>query len=108
MSFRSHRRRAAHGDAHSCLGEPSRRLRPHRQPAAGGGWGEVWGEEAEGGPAGAAHSSVPGPDGGAHPAAGAVGARQGEASEPHRVPGHVSAEEQVSVRRQKLIRSSPA
>lgn len=34
--------------------------------------------EAEGGPAGAADQSIPGPDGGPHPAAGPVGARQGQ------------------------------
>lgn len=34
--------------------------------------------EAEGGPAGSAHQSVPGPDRGAHPAAGPVGAGQGQ------------------------------
>lgn len=34
--------------------------------------------EAESGPAGAADPGVPGPDGGPDPAAGAVGARQGQ------------------------------
>lgn len=34
--------------------------------------------EAEGGSAGAADQSVPGPDSGPHPATGPVGARQGE------------------------------
>ena len=34
--------------------------------------------EAEGGPSGAADPGLPGPDGGSHPAAGPVGARQGE------------------------------
>lgn len=42
--------------------------------------------EAEGGSAGAAHQSLPGPDGGPHPAAGPVGARQGQVSTPPPLP----------------------
>lgn len=42
--------------------------------------------EAEGGPAGTAHQSVPGPDGSPHPAAGSVGASKGQVRTGPRAP----------------------
>uniref|UniRef100_H3CB71 Uncharacterized protein n=2 Tax=Tetraodon nigroviridis TaxID=99883 RepID=H3CB71_TETNG len=76
------------------------------------GGGEREGEcgedaEAEGGPAGPAHPSVPGPDRGPHPAPGPVGAGQGQTSQPHRVPGRLPAEEQGPVRGARLNRFRP-